>query len=609
MALMKLLRERTHVVMIILVIAFVGLIGLEWGADMTGRGPGGQNAVGSINGESVSYEEMRFEVERQQEIDRQQQGGSVDEFRRREIINEVWDRRVNLTLLEQTIGQQGISVTDAEILEAIRTNPPDYIRQQEMFQTDGEFDQTKYLQALNDPAVEGWAFLEDQYRLLLPRQKLVSRVVSGARVTDLEVRQAFVNQNERLTARYLLFDPEDQDVEPESITDEDIAAYYSEHPEAFLEDDRVSISYVMIPKQPSVADSQRVERQINELYDQLANGADFETLARDFSEDTSNAAEGGDLGFFGQNAMVPEFEAAAFGTAPGSISNPVKTEYGWHIIKVEETAVRNGEEQVRARHILLRTMTGQQTLSELNDLARQLQARSVESGLEEAVRFAGAMPDSLQVESTGFFADRPDGFIPGIGYLVGASSFAFASEPGEIGEVLENTSGFYVLANAGVKPAGVLPLEEVELRIRSILVRNGEMEQARLRGEEVRSSLAGSNLDALSGEMADQVATTDPITRQQAFIPRIGQDLDFIKGAFQLSETGELSEVVEGERGYYLIQLVDREPVDETTYEMVKETLKRQLLIQKQNQLYQEWLTRLREDAVIENNLRDFFAI
>ena len=609
MALMKLLRERTHVVMIILVIAFVGLIGLEWGADMTGRGPGGQNAVGSINGESVSYEEMRFEVERQQEIDRQQQGGSVDEFRRREIINEVWDRRVNLTLLQQRIGQQGISVTDAEILEAIRTNPPEYIRQQEMFQTDGEFDQTKYLQALNDPAVEGWTFLEDQYRMLLPRQKLVNRVVSGARVTDLEVRQAFVNQNERLTARYLLFDPEDQDVEPESITDEDIAAYYSEHPEAFLEDDRVSISYVMIPKQPSVADSLRVERQINELYDQLVNGADFETLAMDFSEDTSNASEGGDLGFFGRNDMVPEFEAAAFETPPGSISSPVKTEYGWHIIKVEEAAVRDGEEQVRARHILLRTMTGQQTLGELNDQARQLQARAVESGLEEAVRFVGAMPDSLQIESTGFFADRPDGFIPGIGYLVGASSFAFASEPGDIGEVLENTSGFYILENAGEKPAGVLPLEEVELRIRSILVRNGKMDQARLRGEEVRSGLAGGNLDALSGEMADRVATTDPITRQQAFIPRIGQDLNFIKGAFQLSETGELSEVVEGERGYYLIQLVDREPVDETTYEMVKENLKRQLLIQKQNQLYQEWLTRLREDAVIENNLRDFFAI
>ncbi len=609
MALMKILRERTHIVMIILVIAFVGLIGLEWGADMTGRGPGGQNAVGSINGESVSYEEMRFEVERQQEIDRQQQGGSVDEFRRREIINEVWDRRVNLTLIEQSIGQQGINVTDAEILEAIRTNPPEYIRQQEMFQTDGEFDQTKYLQALNDPAVEGWAFLEDQYRMLLPRQKLVSRVVSGARVTDLEVRQAFVNQNEQLTASYLLFDPEDQDVEPDSITDEDIAAYYAEHPEAFMEDDRVSLSYVMIPKQPSVADSLRVERQINELYDQIVNGADFESLARDFSEDTSNAAEGGDLGFFGRNAMVPEFEEAAFETPPGSVSQPVKTEYGWHIIKVEETAVRDGEEQVRARHILLQTIIGQQTLGALNDEARQLQARAVESGLDDAVRSVRTMPDSLLVESTGFFADRPDGFIPGIGYLVGASSFAFESEPGEIGEVLENTSGFYVLANAGEKPAGVLPLEEVELRIRSILVRNRKMEQARLRGEEVRAGLAGGNLDALSGEMADQVATTDLITRQQAFIPRIGQDLDFIKGAFQLSETGELSEVVEGERGYYLIQLESREPVDETTYEVMKETLKRQLLIQKQNQLYQEWLTRLREDAEIENNLRDFFAI
>ncbi len=606
MALMKLLRERTHVVMIILVFAFVGLIGLEWGADMTGRGPGGQNAVGSINGESVSYEEMRFEVERQQEIDRQQQGGAVDEFRRREIINEVWDRRVNLTLLEQAIGRQGISVTDAEILEAIRTNPPDYIRQQEMFQTDGEFDQTKYLQALNDPAVEGWAFLEDQYRMLLPRQKLVNRVVSAARVTDLEVRRAFVNQNERLTARYLLFDPEDQVVEPESITDEDVAAYYSANPDTFLEEDRVSLSYVLIPKQPSVADSQRVERQINELYDRLVEGADFETLARDFSEDTSNASEGGDLGFFGRNAMVPEFETAAFQTPPGSITEPVKTEYGWHIIRVEEAAIRDGEEQVRARHILLRTITGQQTLTALLDQARQLQARAVESSLEEA---AGTMPDSLQVESTGYFTDRPDGFIPGIGYLVGASSFAFASEPGDIGEVLENASGYYVLANEGEIQAGVLPLEEVELRIRSILVRDRKMDQARLHGEQVRTSLAGGNLDALSGEMAEQVATTDPITRQQAFIPRIGQDLNFIKGAFQLSEAGALSEVVEGERGYYLIQLVSREPVDETTYEMVKGNLKQQLLIQKQNQLYQEWLTRLREDADIENNLRDFFAI
>ncbi len=605
MALMKILRERTHVVMIILVIAFVGLIGLEWGADMAGRGPGGSNAVGSINGESVSYEELRFEVEQQQEIDRQQ-GGSLDEFRSREIINEVWDRRINLTLLEQSVGRQGIVVTDAEILEAIRNSPPEYIRQQELFQTDGEFDQTKYLQALNDPAVEGWAYLEDQYRIMLPRQKLIRQVIAGARVTDLEVRQAFVRQNEQLTAKYLFFDPEDQEVEPESISDDDVAAYYGEHTESFMEEDRVSLSFVLIPKQPSVADSQRVERQIDELYDQLTEGADFETLARDFSEDMSNAADGGDLGFFGRNDMVPEFEAAAFETPPGTISRPVKTLYGWHIIQVVEATVRAGEEQVHARHILLKTITGQQTLNDLLDQAGQLRERALESNLEEVAR---GMPDSLAVESTGYFSDRPDGFIPGIGYLAGASSFAFGSDPGDVGEVLENANGYYVLANAGEKPAGALPLEEVELRIRSILVRNQKMEKARLRGEEVRASLGGGNLDALTGEWTDRVATTDLITRQQAFIPRIGQDLAFIKGAFQLAGPGALSELVEGERGYYLIQLESREPIDESTYEMMKENLKRQLLLQKQNQLYEEWLTKLREDADIENNLRSFFAI
>ncbi len=605
MALMKLLRERTHVVMIILVIAFVGLIGLEWGADMTGRGPGGQNAVGSINGESVSYEEIRFEVERQQEIDRQQ-GGSLDEFRSREIINEVWNRRIDLTLLEQHIAKQEIIVTDAEILEAIRTSPPEYVRQQEMFQTDGEFDQTKYLQALNDPAVEGWAFLEDQYRLSLPRQKLIKRVISGARVTDLEVRQAFVRQNERLTTKYLFFDPEDQDAEPDQISDDEIAAYYAEHTEAFMEDARVSLSFVMIPKQPSVADSQRVERQINELYDQLVEGADFETLAMDFSEDASNAPDGGDLGFFGRNEMVPEFEAVAFETPPGTISRPLKTPYGWHIIRVEEAAGREGEEEVHARHILLKTITGQQTLNELQEEARLLRTSALESSLEEAARSA---PDSLEIETTGYFTDRPDGFIPAIGYLAGASSFAFGSDPGGVSEVLENTNGFYVLSNAGEEAAGVLPLEEVELRIRSILARNQKMEKARLRGEEVRASLGGGNLDALTGELADRVAVTDPITRQQAFIPRIGQDLAFIKGAFQLAGTGALSELVEGERGFYLIQLETRVPIDESTYEMMKGSLKQQLLLQKQNQLYEEWMTRLREEAEIENNLRSFFAI
>ncbi len=606
MALMQLLRERTHVVMIILVIAFIGLIGLEWGADMAGRGPGGQNTVGSINGETVSYEELRFEVEQLQEMTRQQQGGSLDEFRSREIINEVWDRRVDLTLLEQNIGKHRIVVTDAEILEAIRSNPPEFVKQQEIFKTDGEFDQTRYLQALNDPTVEGWAYLEDQFRMLLPRQKVINRVISVARVTDLEARQALVNQNEKLTAKYLFFDPEDLDVAPESISDDGIAAYYAEHTDEFMEDSQVSLSFVMFPKQPSVADSQRVERQIDELYVQLENGADFETLARDFSEDPSNASNGGDLGFFGRNTMVPEFEAVAFETPPGSISKPVNTQSGWHIIQVEENRVQDGEEQVRARHILLKTITGQQTLNTLLDEARQLQTRALESNLDEA---AGSMPDSLQAETTGYFADRPDGFIPRIGYLAGASSFAFGSEPGDISEILENPNGFFVLANTGVIPAGVLPLEEVDLRIRSILVREQKMETARAQGEEVRASLGSGNLDALTGDWADRLATTDPITRQQAFIPRIGQDLAFIKGAFQLVETGALSELVKGERGYYLIQLETREPIDESTFEVMKDSLKRQLLLQKQNQLYAEWLSKLRDNADIENNLRSFFAI
>ncbi len=606
MALMQKLRERTHIIMIILVIAFVGLIGLEWGADMTGRGPGGQNMVGSINGQAVSYEEIHFEVEQLKELARQQQGGRLDEFRIREIINNVWDRRVDLVLLQQNIKKYGIIVTDAEILEAIRTNPPEFVKQQEVFLTDGNFDQAKYLQALNDPAVEGWEYLEEQFRMMIPRQKLINRVISGARITDEELRQAFINQNEELVAKYLFLNPDDLDIQPESISEDNIITYYKNHPDEFWVQPQVSLSYVMIPLQPSVADSQRVERQINELYSQILDGADFETLAKDFSEDPSNASNGGDLGFFAKDTMVPEFDKVAFETPPGSVAKPVKTQYGWHVIKVEEKRSQEGQQQVRARHILLKTIIGQQTLTELREQMRKLRTLALSSSLDEATQ---EIESSLEIEQTDYFTDRPDGFIPRIGYLVGASSFAFDSQPGDISSMLENEKGFFLLSNSGKKPEGVQPINDARLRIRSILVQEQKMKQALAQGTEIRNGLQNKNLEALTGELAKKVITTEPITRQQAFIPRIGQDMNFIQGAFKLVEPGTLSELIKGDRGYYLIQLVTRKSIDESTFDLMKGRLKQQLLTEKRNKLYEEWLSGLRENADIENNLRSFFPI
>ena len=146
MALMQTLRAKTHFVMIIIIFSFIGLIGLEWGADVAGRGPANQNTVGVINGEIIPYEEIRFEYDQVRELERQQRGGDIDQFRNRQIINEIWNRRIESTLLQQEISKYDIVVSEAELFEAIKENPPEFIKQQAIFQTDGAFDQIKYLQ-------------------------------------------------------------------------------------------------------------------------------------------------------------------------------------------------------------------------------------------------------------------------------------------------------------------------------------------------------------------------------------------------------------------------------------------------------------------------------
>ncbi|HCQ02359.1 MAG TPA: hypothetical protein DIT99_17500, partial [Candidatus Latescibacteria bacterium] len=277
---------------------------------------------------------------------------------------------------------------------------------------------------------------------------------------------------------------------------------------------------------------------------------------------------------------------------------------GWHIIKVEEKRKENGEDQVRARHILLKTVIGQQTLKDLQSSADRILSQSRENGFQQAIQ---SVPESLTVQSTGLFTERPDGFIPRIGYLIGAAAFSADGDPGDFSETLENDTGFYIIQLTDRKPEGVQTLEEVENRIRAVLNRDQKMYLAKEAGEQFKTKLTGKNLDSLTGDEADEVKSPEAFAHQ-AFIPGVGQDLSLIGAAFQLKTPGEMSDLVKGDRGYYLVQLVEHQPIDNEAFNSSKDNLQKQLLIQKQNQLYSEWLADLEENAEIENNLSRFFS-
>lgn len=169
---------------------------------------------------------------------------------------------------------------------------------------------------------------------------------------------------------------------PPAVTDEEIRKYFEENRDQVGQlPASITYSQVVIPVTPSDTALERTRAKADSILIRAREGEDFATLARQYSEDEGSGQLGGDLGWFRPGDMVAEFERAAYSLRPGEISVPIRTQYGWHIIKLER--VRGPERN--ARHILIRP-----TVSE-DDIAR---ARQLADSVASLLR-SGGDPDRL----------------------------------------------------------------------------------------------------------------------------------------------------------------------------------------------------------------------
>jgi len=623
MAMMTKMREQTHIVLGILLVAFLALIVVEWGSESTIFMSKEQSGViASINGHDIHYEQFARAYEQQLEQYKQQSGQEPPENQLDYLRNQVWENMVREVLVTQEIGKRGIKATDKEIVHYIYNEPPDIIKQNPSFQNEqGQFDNAKYQAALSDPkAGQFWVQVENYLRASLPYQKFQDEFDATAVVTDAEVRDDYVKRNQKATVRYLFFNPEnyrpraggtDGQIPLEKSA---VEKYYKDHEEEFKDAEKRKIDYVIFSNKATPADSDSVRSLANQILQRAKSNEDFAALAQTYSEDESNRDKGGDLGFFKRGAMARPFEEAAFGANPGDIIGPVHTTFGLHIIKViaKKTEApegenedktdkkkkgkeeKSGEEMVQASHVLLKFQPSRQTVDAARDSANYFSSAARESGWEMALQ-----NEKLSAQTSTPFA-KGSGFVPGVGMKPLVSSYVFRSEAGTISDFFEVPPGFMVLRIAEVQPERIKPLEEVQAQIENTLRTDKLKEAAYDAARAARAKLNGSmTLEDLAAQDSLEIKAAEPFARS-GFISGLGRDPSFIGTAFSL-QPNQISPAVKGNRGAYLIQLVNVEPINEADFQAQKETTRAQLLERAKQNAFAQWYTDLKEKADIKD--------
>jgi peptidyl-prolyl cis-trans isomerase D len=586
---------------LIFALAFVGWMVFELGMDVSGRGQNAQaGELGRVNGEPILYQTYQVAYQELSQQAQQQAGGQLSAEQQRALEEEAWNRVVNEVLLRQAMSDLGVRATDAEIRQAALWNPHPALLQNELFQTNGQFDIRKYQEFLSGPSAneEMLLQLEQYYRQAVPQSKLLRQLTAGVYVSDAELWRAFQDRNETATVEYVALDVARLAPGEVQVSDREVREYYNEHRDEFKRPASARLTVAYIPQTLTAADTTATLQRARQLRAEIQGGADFAEVARRESTDPGSKANGGDLGFFGRGQMVSGFEEAAFATPVGQISEPVLTPFGVHIIKVEEKK----DDQVRARHILLPIEKGDEAMASLDAKADSLEDLAQRQGIERAARATGATLRS------GVTVSEAAPFVPGVGSVLEAVDWAgdAVQEEQKVSELMETPQALYVAKLEGYTPKGTIPLKEAAPQIRRKLAVQKKQEKARQAGQRLVEQIrAGKTLQQVAAGNGLQVQQAGPFTRVEPN-PAFGQANAAVGAAFGVP-VGKVSDVVQTSAGLFIIRPVARAEADRKAWEAQKEQQRTMAMAQLQQEAFARWMQSQRDAAKIEDNREEFF--
>ncbi len=331
-------------------------------------------------------------------------------------------------------------------------------------------------------------------------------------------------------------------------------------------------------------------REANDVRTRIANGEDFEAMAREFSDD-GTASRGGDLGWFGPGRMVSEFEDAAFSARIGRVVGPVETQFGYHLIKVTDRATEEAKIADYALSLRASVTTLNRVQTQLDDL--QFFASEEGNFVDEAAR------RELDLNSVSVEADQQ--FVPGLGNSRALLNFLEIATEGDVSPVIELDNVFFVATVDQVTDAGFQDFEDVKPQLEPRL--RNEL-KSEIQAQKLSDALASGGFEGLAEAVGSTERDATGLSFANTSVPGIGRDATFVGTALGM-QTGATSDVVTGSNSVYVINVTQvNEP--EAILPADFTSLQEQLTQQQKNLVRARWISTLREDAEVTDNRRFF---
>jgi len=518
-----------------------------------------------------------------------------------------------------------IAVTDSELQESILAI--------EAFHRDGQFDMEQYRQLLGLNSLTPEMF-EQRQREQLKKHKLQEMVLSAVSVSDLEADSFYVFYNTEVKVDYVKVDPADvsgvtvtpeqiqshyeknkdryqsdpkrktafiryspQDFQDQvSIGPDQVTAYYEAHPEEFETPEQVEASHILIPVDDT-ADEQAVEtarQKALAVFQRAEEGEDFAKLAKETSQGPS-AEDGGYLGKFDRNSMIQPFSDVAFTLKPGQVSEPVRTRFGWHVIKV----ANRFDAQVKTLDQVAEEIEIRLKQEEMQQLAYYKAEDAFDAVIDGDTLEQVALLTEKNVETTDAFDQNGTGLD-----LAPAFEFAQAAfdlQPRQISDIRQIGNDYFLIEVTETIDPAQLPLEAVSDRISGELEEEFRQARAKTRAENLLEAVKKEGKIAQTALETDlTVSTTDWFTRNDT-VQEIGRSDALIRAAFALTPKQPVHpEVLQTNQGFFIIAYHDRQiPEPDEIRENLTE-IKTQLLQAKQGQYFQAWIDELKEKSQID---------